>query len=182
LRQSALPRAIRDPPAASTRIEDMAFANSTATAAAAVALALASAAPAFGPAAPSPTPTATRTSVGHGLSIVVPAGWRVTHRHFTPCIDPTERFSLLSGREVVLMVQERHSPARAELTARPRHFAVHGQPAPLECCSLPGRAGWVLHFYDHGRAFYAYLYPGSATPGALLRTLDSFRAVPANPL
>jgi hypothetical protein len=162
----------------------MAAADSSATAAAAVALAvsLASAAPAFGPAVPSRTPTATRTSVGHGLSIVMPAHWRVTHRHFTPCSDPTERFSLLSGREVVLMVQERHSPARAELTPRPRHFAVHGRPAPLECCSLPGRAGWVLHFDDHGRAFYAYLYPGSATPGALLRTLDSFRAVPANPL
>jgi hypothetical protein len=161
----------------------MASASSNATtAAAAVALALASAAPAFAPATPSPAPTATRTSVGNGLSIVVPAGWRVTHRHFTPCSDPTERFSLLSGREVVLMVQERHSPARDELTPRPRHFAVDGKPAPLECCAIPGRSGWVLHFADHGRAFYAYLYAGRAARGTLLHALDSFRAAPANPL
>jgi hypothetical protein len=161
----------------------MASASSTATAAAAVALALTSAAPAFAPAVPSPAPpTARRTSVGNGLSIVVPAGWRVTHRHFTPCSNPTERFSLLSGREVVLMVQERRSPARAELTPRPRQFALHGKPAPLECCAIAGRSGWVLHFGDHGRAFYAYLYAGRATPGTLLHALDSFRAAPANPL
>jgi hypothetical protein len=40
----------------------------------------------------------------------------------------------------------------------------------------------VLHFGDHGRAFYAYLYPGRAAPDTLLHALDSFRAAPANPL
>ena len=120
--------------------------------------------------------------VRHGLSIAVPTGWRVTYRHFTPCSDPAERFSLTSGGQVVLMVQERATPAPSELAPRPRHFAVRGRPLPLECCSIAGRSGWVLRFGDHGRAFYAYLYPGHASPATALRALDSFRAVPANPL
>ena len=116
-----------------------------------------------------------RIDVGHGLSIVVPGGWRVSHRHFTPCADPVERFSLL-GYGQILTVEERLVPVRAELTRRPRAFGVRGKPSPLECCAIAGRRGWVVQFGDHGRAFYAYLYPGTATAAAtLLRTLDTFR-------
>jgi hypothetical protein len=157
-----------DLPAVAARTESMANRSTLLTAVAAVALGLLSASPAF-------APVGTRVDVGHGLSIVVPAGWRVTHRAFTPCSDPVERFSLLSGRRV-LMLQERLAPVPAELTRRPRHFTVRGKPNPLECCSIAGRTGWVLSFGDHGRAFYAYLYPGASTPDALLRALDTFRA------
>jgi hypothetical protein len=146
----------------------MRYRSTVPTAVAAVALGLLSASPAL-------APVGTRVDVGHGLSIVVPAGWRVSHRPFTPCSDPVERFSLLSGRRV-LMLQERLAPVPAELT-RPRHFTVRGKPNPHECCSIPGRSGWVLSFGDHGRAFYAYLYPGASTPDALLHALDTFRAV-----
>ena len=159
--------------------------STLATTLGAVALGLVTAAPALAPTAPSaPTasPPAVRMQVRHGLSIAVPTGWRVTYRHFTPCSDPAERFSLTSGGQVVLMVQERATPAPSELAARPRHFAVRGRPLPLECCSIAGRSGWVLRFGDHGRAFYAYLYSGHASPATALRALDSFRAVPANPL
>jgi hypothetical protein len=33
-----------------------------------------------------------------------------------------------------------------------------------------------LQFSDHGRAFYAYVFPGKSKPRSLLRLLDSFRA------
>jgi hypothetical protein len=115
---------------------------------------------------------ARRVDVGHGLSILVPPGWRISHRHFTPCSDPVERFSLL-GSGQILTLEERLLPVRAELARRPRHFNVRGRPTPLECCAILGRRGWVVQFGDHGRAFYAYLYPGRSQTGILLRTLDS---------
>jgi hypothetical protein len=117
---------------------------------------------------------ANRVDVGHGLSIVVPAGWRVSHRRFTSCSDPIERFSLLGPGEI-LTVEERLVPVRAELTPRPRRFGVRGGPTPLECCAISGRRGWVVQFGDHGRAFYAYLYPGRGAAPTLLQILDSLR-------
>jgi hypothetical protein len=46
----------------------------------------------------------------------------------------------------------------------------------MERCSISGRSGWSLQFSDHGRAFYAYVFPGGSKPRSLLRMLDSFRA------
>jgi hypothetical protein len=66
-------------------------------------------------------------------------------------------------------------PVPAELTRRPRHFRVRGKPTLLECCAIPSRRSWVFEFGDHGRAFYAYLYPGIKSARTLLRTLNSFR-------
>jgi hypothetical protein len=86
-----------------------------------------------------------------------------------------ERFSLIRGRRV-LMIQERLDPVRAELSGRPAHFTVRGKPSPMECCSIPGWSGWSLQFSDHGRAFYAYIFPGKSKARPLLRLLDSFRA------
>jgi hypothetical protein len=120
-------------------------------------------------------PSSARVDVGQGLSIVAPRGWKISHRAFTPCIDPIERFSVHSGRHL-LMIQERLNPVHGELSQRPRHFTVHGQPQPMECCSIPGRKGWMLEFGDHARAFYAYVYPGNSSPAPLLHLLDSFRA------
>jgi len=119
------------------------------------------------------SPASAPSALGHRLSIAVPHGWRVTYRRFTPCSDPVERFSLLSGHGQILMIQERLDPIRAELVQRPLRFAVSGRPRPLECCSLD-RPGWVIQFGDHGRGFYAFLYPGRGSPQALLQALDSF--------
>jgi hypothetical protein len=116
-----------------------------------------------------------RADVGHGLFVAVPHGWRVSYHRFTPCSDPVERFSLIRGRQV-LMIQERLDPVRAELSRRPAHFTARGKPSQMECCSIPGRSGWSLQFSDHGRAFYAYVFPGGSKPRSLLRLLDSFRA------
>jgi hypothetical protein len=105
----------------------------------------------------------------------VPAGWRVSYKRVTPCINPIERFSLIAGDQV-LMIQERLDPVSAELSARPRHFSVEASPSLIECCSMSGHVGWVLPFGDHGRAFYAFVYPGRSAANALLRALDSFSA------
>jgi hypothetical protein len=116
-----------------------------------------------------------RTSVRHGLSVVVPAGWRVSYQPLTPCSDPVERFTLFHGDQA-LTVEERTDPVPEELRGRPARFGVSGKPSPLECCAIEGMPGWSIQFSDHGRAFYAYLYPGRESPRALLSVLDTFRA------
>ena len=79
---------------------------------------------------------------------------------------------MLDG-EAVLTVEERlgrePGPQRRGL------FHVSGPPTPMECCAIEGRTGWSLHFRDHGRGFYAYLYPAGRSPAPLLRVLDSLR-------
>jgi hypothetical protein len=119
-------------------------------------------------------PSGGRVDTGHGLWIAVPPGAHLSYRAFTPCSDPVERFSLISGGQV-LTLQERLDPVAAELSSRPTHFRVSGAASPLECCSISGRSGWVIQFGDHGRAFYAYVYPGHSSPSRLLRALDSLR-------
>jgi hypothetical protein len=113
-----------------------------------------------------------RIDAGHGLSVVVPAGARLTHRHFTPCADPAERFSVLDGR-AILTIQERLGPEAGP--QRQGLFHVEGPARPMECCAIEGRSGWVLHFLDHGRSFYAYLYPAGGSSRTLLHMLDSLR-------
>jgi len=115
-----------------------------------------------------------RAAAGHGLSIAVPPGWQLTHRRFTPCSDPVERFSLVHGDQI-LMLQERLDPIRAELKPRPLRFAVRGKAAPIACCSIGSRRGFLLQFGESGRAFYAYLYPGRGSLRVLLLALDSLR-------
>ena len=113
---------------------------------------------------------------GHGLSVLLPAGARLTHRHFTPCADPTERFSVVDGR-AILTIEERLEPEAGPRRNGPFH--VSGRPKPVECCAIEGRTGWVIHFRDHGRSFYAYLYPAGGSPAPLLRMLNSLRVAPA---
>lgn len=123
-----------------------------------------------------------RAQVGHGLSIDVPAGWRISHHPFTSCIDPIERFSLLRGQALITLEERTGRGASEGMPQRPDHLRVSGKPSELECCALAARPGWTISFRDHGRAFYAYLYPGSAAPQVLLRILDSLRVRADAPL
>jgi hypothetical protein len=113
-----------------------------------------------------------RVGAGHGLSVVVPAGGHLTQRHFTPCADPVERFSVIDGR-ARLTIEERLEAEPGPQRNGPFH--VSGPPSPMECCAIEGRAGWVVHFLDQGRSFYAYLYPAEHSPRPLLNVLDSLR-------
>jgi hypothetical protein len=114
-----------------------------------------------------------RVDAGHGLSVLVPPGAHLTHRRFTPCADPVERFSVVDGRAVVTLEERLEAEP-----GPPRNgpFQVGGPPVPMECCAIEGRPGWTLHFLDKGRSFYAYIYPGGGSPAPLLRVLDSLRA------
>ncbi len=113
-------------------------------------------------------------AVGHGLSFGLPSGWQVTHRTFTPCVDPVERVTVFRG-DAAIMLQERLHPDPSELRGRPAHFTVQGRPGPLECCSIGNRKGWSIEFSEHGRAFYADVYPGQRRATDPLRVLDSVR-------
>jgi hypothetical protein len=117
-------------------------------------------------------------AVGNGLSFGLPAGWHVTHRTFTPCVDPIARVTVYRG-DAAIMLQERLHPDRSELRGRPSHFAVRGRPTPLECCSIGNRSGWAIQFSAHRRAFYAYVYPGHRPASELLHVLDSLRVAEA---
>jgi hypothetical protein len=88
-----------------------------------------------------------------------------------------ERFSVVDG-SAILTIEERREPESGPERSGPLH--VSGPPRPLECCAIEGRAGWVVHFLDHGRSFYAYLYPAGRSPTPLLHVLDSLR-VEADP-
>lgn len=79
---------------------------------------------------------------------------------------------MVDGR-AVLTVEERLDGEPAP--RRPYMFHVSGPATPVTCCAIAGRAGWVVHFRDHGRAFYAYLYPSGSSPAPLLHVLDSLR-------
>ena len=123
-----------------------------------------------------------RTYRNAGLSVRVPAGWHVVHRRLANCIDPAQRLAL-TGRGSIIVIQESLNPGRylRRFPRRPTRFRVEGRPSPLECCAVSGRAGWMLHFRDAGRAFYAYVYPAARGPGhrvRALRILDSLRVRP----
>lgn len=79
---------------------------------------------------------------------------------------------MIEGR-AILTVEERLEPESGP--QRNGAFRVSGPPRPVECCSIEGRAGWVIHFLDRSRSFYAYLYPSGRSPAPLLRVLDSLR-------
>jgi hypothetical protein len=90
-----------------------------------------------------------------------------------------ERFSVLDGR-AILTIQERLGPEAGPQRQGP--FQVEGPARPMECCAIERRSGWMLHFRDHGRSFYVYLYPAGGSPRTLLHVLDSLRvAASASP-
>ena len=113
----------------------------------------------------------------HGLTVSVPRGWSVVHRRLTPCVNPIERIDLV-GDGAFLMLQESLDSPRLlrRFPARPRRFRVSGEATPLACCTPTRRAGWLIHFRDRGRAFYAYVYPDrSGSARTALRVLDGLR-------
>jgi hypothetical protein len=116
---------------------------------------------------------------GDGLSIVVPAGAHLTHKQFTPCSDPVERFSVIDGR-AILTIQERQDASQERSPRRAGPFHVSGPARVMECCAIDGRRGWSIAFRDHGRAFYAYLYPTGKSAAPLLRILDTLRVAPSS--
>jgi len=108
-----------------------------------------------------------RVDAGHGLSVVLPHGWRLSHARVSSCSDPLQRFVAVAGDvnprpamsvpagSAVVLVQESwhgHFPARPGSFALPRLGNVGG------CCEIPEGQGAELIFRDEGRRFYAFVY------------------------
>jgi hypothetical protein len=115
---------------------------------------------------------------GNGISIRVPPGWHVLAERLTPCTNPIERVDVTGPRGALVMLQE--ALDRKYVTrfpARPRRFGVRGAPNFIACCAPESTGkGWMLHFRDAGRSFYAYVYPGrGARTRQALGILDSLR-------
>jgi hypothetical protein len=93
-----------------------------------------------------------------GLSVRFPPGWHVIPHPLTSCIDPAEAIDIGGPGDALFMLQE--SGTRG-LPLRPTRFRLVGEPSPLECCTPTSDPGWVISFQEHGRGFYAHLYPGN---------------------
>jgi hypothetical protein len=113
-----------------------------------------------------------------GLSVEVPAGWRVVRRPLSPCIDPAQRVAL-RGHGALVQIVERLDADPDDYPQRPRRFTLPGKPQFLACCPPAEGKGWFLTFRDAGRGFHAYVYVGRPeTRAQALRILDSFRVRP----
>ena len=94
--------------------------------------------------------------------------------------EPTEQrlaaLEKLLGDTVLVVVPKSALEAglHSELLSS-RSGAGVAEPSQMECCSVPGRTGWSLQFGDHGRGFYADLYPGDSPVTPLLQVLDSLQ-------
>ena len=130
-----------------------------------------------------------RESVGAGLSVVVPTGWRVSTDRVTVCGSPTQRFVATTGH--VKLRTAMHIPRHSALVllmegsagrfpARPALFSLPRQLGNLGgCCEMPSGQGVELLFRDRGRKFYAFVYVGERTPATarrdIVRSLNSLR-------
>jgi hypothetical protein len=112
-----------------------------------------------------------------GLTVTLPAGWRVLHARHTACTNPIERLTV-SGHGALMTLMETLDPRRyvRRFSPRPKRFALHGEPRWIACCAPLDRRGWFFVFRDHGRGFYVYVYLGRpGTRREALRALDSLR-------
>jgi hypothetical protein len=110
-----------------------------------------------------------------GLALLLPPGWNVAHPALLePCVNPLPRLAVAKGRNLVLLEESLDGPRYVvRFPARPRHFRVRGAPSFLSCCGAKNAGkGWMLHFRQSGRAFYAYVY---GDPEEGLPVLDSLQ-------
>jgi hypothetical protein len=113
-----------------------------------------------------------------GVTVLMPAEWRVLRRRLTPCVDPSERLTV-AGHGALVMLQERIHPIADGFPARPLRFELKGAPEYMECCAPLTRRGWMLRFTDNRRGFYAYVYLGGrGTRAQVLEILQSLRVAP----
>jgi hypothetical protein len=132
-----------------------------------------------------------RVDAGAGVSVALPAGWRLVHRSITDCSDPAQRLLATTARGS--LGHRYHVPARAALVllmegssgrfpVRPARFHLPRQLVGSlgGCCEIPTGPGVELLFRDHGRRFYAFVYLGerSAARQSTLALLNSLRISP----
>jgi hypothetical protein len=113
-----------------------------------------------------------RVDGGHGLGVVLPHGWRLSHTRLTTCSSPADRFVAVLGRArlhtsmtvptgvAIILVQEAFA---GKFPARPAHFTLGRLGRIGGCCEMPDGRGTEVLFRDHGRNFYAFVYATTAS-------------------
>jgi hypothetical protein len=118
--------------------------------------------------------TSTRVEAGHGISFVLPAGWRLAHREYSHCADPVQRLAVTSDHATVLLQETNFG----RFPARPARFRLPQAVGNIGgCCGMASGAGAELLFRDHGRRFYAFVY-GSRDRAGVLALLNSLKVSP----
>ena len=117
-----------------------------------------------------------RVAVGHGLSVVLPAGWHVDRARLSTCADPVQRLAVRTHGALVLL-QETFE--QGSFPARPAQFPLGPVGRLGGCCDMPDGRGSEVMFRDHWRRFYAFVYATKPEQrrGAL-ELLDSLRVSP----
>jgi hypothetical protein len=105
----------------------------------------------------------THTVRSHGLTLQVPAGWRVSQSPWTYCDSPTQVLALVTGKHPVregglLLVLE--YSIGADVSSRPRGgFQLPAKPSASEgCCGMPTAPGYGFTLVERARAFHIFLW------------------------
>lgn len=118
---------------------------------------------------------------GLGLSVPIPAGWKIERWPLTPCTNPVQRLAL-RGHGALVQIQERVAVENLDgFPQRPARFGLKRAPRWIGCCVPDERRdkGWMLAFRDGGRGFYAYVFVGTAgSRREVLAILDGLRVRP----
>jgi hypothetical protein len=118
---------------------------------------------------------ARRVEAGHGLSVVLPGGWRLSHARLSNCSDPVQRLVAKTEGALVL-VQESW---QGDFPARPAHLSLGPIVQVGGCCDMPDGRGSEVLFSDHGRRFYAFVYATAREQRRdALALLNSLRVTP----
>jgi hypothetical protein len=124
-----------------------------------------------------------RVDAKHGLAVVLPHGWRLSHTRVTTCSSPADRFVAVKGHArlhagmtapagaALVLVQEGWS---GPFPKRPKAFSLRRLDGNIGgCCEMPVGRGTELLFRDHGRRFYAFVYIGKHAPAEAERDVVS---------
>jgi hypothetical protein len=134
-----------------------------------------------------------RTPVGGGVSVVLPAGWHLTHGKGTPLVDPIPRFSAATfpvhfSREhcvcdtprvasfprdgAYLFVMEYPAVARSDyktFRAHTTHFHIGRSAITPGDCSPSD----TVLFREGGRGYQVQIYLGPHAPGSARAQIDA---------
>ena len=139
----------------------------------------------------------------HGVTVILPAGWRTMPADDGPVVDPVAQVAVSSGpmedREtgcqvadygpaddaVSLIVLEWQPGDEIQLDPRPGRFGSEElplTPGSIECFT---GSGGTVQFTDHGRVFGAYVLLGPDAPAELAdearAVLETLRVEPSQP-
>jgi hypothetical protein len=126
----------------------------------------------------------THTVRSHGLTLQVPAGWRVSHGPWSYCESPTQVLALVTGKHPVraggLLLMLEYGIG-AEMSSRPQGgFQLPAKSSASEgCCGMPTAPGYAFTLVEQGRAFQIFLWARDrGVAKAAVEALNTLRFLP----